>query len=169
MNVSSSESTSRIRRTIRKKGELFRYLPFDDPARVFCASPLEKISAVRAGLHPLVVTHLATEFNITTSTLCTCIGLSYASLLRKERSHKPLPPEYSERVLGILSLVGKIQIMVDESGNPEEFDAMAWFAAWAFSFVPALGGNTPASYFDTMAGQQMVASLLASMQSGAYQ
>lgn len=71
-------------------------------------------------------------------------------------------------MLGIETLIGMVQRMVEQSGNPMEFDAARWVADWLTRPLPALGGATPASYMDTFEGQKLVAELLSMNQSGAY-
>lgn len=65
-------------------------------------------------------------------------------------------------------LVGLVQRMVDESGNPVGFDSAKWVAEWLVQPVPALGGEAPSSYMHSTSGRKIVASLLAQAQSGAY-
>ncbi len=96
------------------------------------------------------------------------LGLSRATISRKERDETVLSKDESERVLGIASLIGKAQSMVEESGNPDGFDAARWVANWLSKPLPALGGATPASYMDTFEGQKLVSELLSMGQSGAY-
>jgi uncharacterized protein (DUF2384 family) len=64
--------------------------------------------------------------------------------------------------------VGQVQALVRESGNPEGFDAAQWTATWLQRPNPALGGRTPGDYMDTADGRELVASLVAQMQGGAY-
>jgi uncharacterized protein (DUF2384 family) len=68
----------------------------------------------------------------------------------------------------MVRLVGQVQAMVNESGNPKGFDAAKWLAQWMEQPIPALGGKNPASMMDTAEGQAVVSSLLAKMQTGAY-
>jgi uncharacterized protein (DUF2384 family) len=74
----------------------------------------------------------------------------------------------SEHVLGVASLIGKVQTMVEESGDPTGFDAARWVADWLSKPLPALGGASPVAYMDTFEGQKLVAELLSMSQSGAY-
>lgn len=77
----------------------------------------------------------------------------------------PLAP--SERVIGLMSLIGLVEGMV--AGNESSgFNAAKWLGAWLDAPLPALGGARPGSYLDTMVGQEMIASLLALAESGAY-
>ncbi|NHZ83032.1 DUF2384 domain-containing protein [Massilia sp. CCM 8695] len=96
------------------------------------------------------------------------LRLSRAAISRKEREGTLLSSDESERVMGVETLIGMVQSMVEESGNPEGFDAARWLSTWLTQPLPALGGATPASYMDTFEGQKLVAELLTMMQSGAY-
>lgn len=79
-----------------------------------------------------------------------------------------LNQDESERVLGIARLVGQVDNMVRESGNPEGFNAATWVAKWLDRPQPALGGMRPAELMDTADGRGIVSDLIARMQSGAY-
>ncbi len=76
--------------------------------------------------------------------------------------------EQGLRELGIARLVAQVQAIVEESGNPEGFDAAGWIAGWLERPLPALGGHKPAEFMDTAEGQAMVANMLERAWSGAY-
>jgi uncharacterized protein (DUF2384 family) len=65
-------------------------------------------------------------------------------------------------------LIHQVEVMVQQSGNPEGFDSAEWVARWLEAPCPALGGQCPSAYMATAEGQELVSSLLAMMQSGAY-
>lgn len=65
-------------------------------------------------------------------------------------------------------LLALVRQMVEESGNPEGFDARAWLADWMQRPVPALGGRTPLSFMESEEGRALVTNILGRMQSGAY-
>lgn len=73
----------------------------------------------------------------------------------------------SERMIGLMTLVGEVEAM-NLGVVPGEFNAAKWLGSWLISLLPALGGATPSSYLDTMLGQELVASLIAMAESGAY-
>ena len=58
--------------------------------------------------------------------------------------------------------------MIEESGNPEGFNAAEWVARWMDRPLPALDGQRPAELMDTSDGQALVSNIVARMQSGAY-
>jgi uncharacterized protein (DUF2384 family) len=74
----------------------------------------------------------------------------------------------SQRTIGLVELVRQLEAMIQESGNPEGFDAAAWMSRWLNDPVPALGGMRPVDLMDTLEGQALVSATLAKVQSGAY-
>lgn len=84
------------------------------------------------------------------------------------RRHSHQSKDNADRVLGVEALIGMVQTMVDQSGDPTGFDAARWVSEWIIAPLPALAGETPASYMDTFEGQKLVAELLSMSQSGAY-
>ncbi|MFL9999237.1 MbcA/ParS/Xre antitoxin family protein [Paraburkholderia sediminicola] len=65
-------------------------------------------------------------------------------------------------------LVTQVQTMVEQSGNPDGFDAARWVSEWLAKPNPALGGERPVSYLATPDGRACISNLLARSQSGAY-
>ena len=65
-------------------------------------------------------------------------------------------------------LVRRVQAIVEESGNPEGFDAVQWTDAFLLRPMPALGGKTPNEFMDTEDGQALIENLISRMQSGGY-
>lgn len=61
-----------------------------------------------------------------------------------------------------------VQRMVEESGEPEGFDASAWLATWLAHPCYALGGRMPKELMTSVHGRELVARLLGRMRSGAY-
>ena len=54
------------------------------------------------------------------------MGLPRATVQRKATKQEPLSPDASSRVYGITRLIGQVQSMVNESGDPQGFDAAQW-------------------------------------------
>lgn len=73
----------------------------------------------------------------------------------------------SERVIGLMSLIGRVEAMVSRNGATG-FNAAKWLGAWLNSPLPALGGVRPGSYLDTMTRQDVLSELIAMTESGAY-
>ena len=59
----------------------------------------------------------------------------------------------------VAALATLVQRLVNESGNPEGFDALKWTTRWL---------NSPVSYMRTPEGRAQIEALIARMQSGAY-
>ncbi|WP_256077956.1 antitoxin Xre-like helix-turn-helix domain-containing protein [Massilia sp. YIM B04103] len=127
----------------------------------------EKINAIRSGVPALLVGDLSSIMNISRESLIDSLGLSRTTINRKAQHKQALSREESERVIGIQSLIGPVQSMVDMDNAPD-FDAAKWLACWLTEPLPALAGKAPASYMDTVEGQKYIGNLLNMVQSGAY-
>ena len=131
-------------------------------------SPVEQIDIIRAGMPPDALKAMIHEMDLSQEKVLGYLALPMATINRKIKRKELLSPSDSARVLGLASLIGQVQTMVERSGNPEGFDAAKWLAEWMERPLPALGGVRPAEYLDTIAGQQLIGDLLAMMESGAY-
>lgn len=130
--------------------------------------PQQRIDIIRRGIPAASVGRLSARMGLSKELLISSLRLSRATINRKEREGVLLSSDESERVLGVETLIDIVQTMVEESGDPEGFDAPLSLGAWLSEPLPALAGATPASYLDTFEGQKLVADLLAMIQSGAY-
>lgn len=140
-------------------------------AAIFKAPPQERIDVIRAGISARVIGELSARLDVSKDSLSEVLGIPRATLNRKAREGKVLARDESERVLGMQALIGQVETMMEESGDPAMvagFDAARWVAGWLKQPLRALGGQTPASYMDTVEGQKLVSNLLAMAQSGAY-
>lgn len=144
---------------------LSRRLPL---ASLYLFDPLERIELVKAGVPADLLVRISEDMAIPRDKLYSTIGLARATVNRKLRDQQVLNQDESERVLGIVRLVGQVETIVRESGDPEGFDAGRWVAAWLERPLPALGGRRPAELMDTADGRSIVSDLIARMQSGAY-
>ncbi|MGH7044082.1 MAG: type II RES/Xre toxin-antitoxin system antitoxin [Acetobacteraceae bacterium] len=132
------------------------------------ASPMERITAIKHGLPAAEAKRILQDLEIGQGAALKALSLSPATFNKKVHQGQTLSPAESERVIGLARLVGQVETMVQESGNPEGFDAAAWLAHWLTEPVPALGGARPIDLMDTMEGQALVSNTLAQMQSGVY-
>ena len=135
---------------------------------LFRSNPQYRIEIIRHGIPAASIGQLSTRMGVAKELLINSLRLSRATISRKEREGSVLSSDESERVLGVETLIGTVQTMVEQSGNAEGFDAARWLSGWLVQPLPALGGATPASYMDTVEGQKLVAELLTMSQSGAY-
>ncbi|WP_228124693.1 antitoxin Xre/MbcA/ParS toxin-binding domain-containing protein [Glaciimonas soli] len=135
---------------------------------VFDSTPAIKVRLIRKGVRAVEVKDMVRMMDTSQDKIFKFLRLSTATVNRKASRDEELSTEDSERVVGMSNLIGQVQAMVEQSGNPAGFDAAKWVAHWLEEPIPALGGECPASYMDTMEGQKLVSNLLSMMQSGAY-
>jgi putative toxin-antitoxin system antitoxin component (TIGR02293 family) len=135
---------------------------------VYRASPLERIDMIRRGIPASEAKRLFAELPIGQGAGFKALNLSTATVNKKAKQGAMLSPEESERIVGFAKLVGQLEAMIQDSGDPTNFDARAWMARWLAEPLPAFGGARPADLMDTMEGQGLVSGALAKIQSGAY-
>jgi putative toxin-antitoxin system antitoxin component (TIGR02293 family) len=134
----------------------------------FYADPISRVDAIKSGIPATFVDEIAAEMGRTKEWLLPTLGLSTANFNRKKSEARPLSKDESERVLGIARLVGQVEAMVKESGNPAGFNAAQWVGRWLEEPLAALGGRKPGGLMDTAEGQAIVSNVLARAQSGTY-
>jgi putative toxin-antitoxin system antitoxin component (TIGR02293 family) len=135
---------------------------------IYNATPMERIGMIRDGILAATAKHIFEDIGIGQGVAFKALNLSTATVNKKAKQGENLSPEESERVVGFAKLVGQLEAMIQESGDPAGFNARAWIARWLTEPLPAFGGARPADLVDTMEGQALVSSALARMQSGAY-
>lgn len=146
----------------RDKAEALSY------TTVYRASPLERIDMVRRGILASEVKRIFAELPIGQGAGFKALNLSTATVNKKAKHGDTLSTAESERVVGFAKLVGQLEVMIQDCGDPTNFDARAWMARWLTEPLPAFGGARPADLVDTMEGQGLVSAALAKIQSGAY-
>lgn len=135
---------------------------------VYKASPFERIEMIKNGIPATEAKRIFADLAIGQGAALKALRLSPATINKKAKQDQILSPGESERVIGVVKLVGQLEMMIRESGNPEGFDAPAWMARWLKEPLPAFGGVRPIDLMDTMEGQAMVSTALSQMQSGTY-
>jgi putative toxin-antitoxin system antitoxin component (TIGR02293 family) len=135
---------------------------------IFRASSDDRIRLIRKGVPAAKVKRLISDLHFEQGYLLKMLNLKTSTVNRKAARDEALSAEESERVLGIAKLVGQLEAMVEESGDPEGFDAPAWLSQWLRQPLPAFGGRKPIELLDTIEGQSLVAQALSRIQSGAY-
>lgn len=135
---------------------------------IYKAPVLTQVEWVKNGVGARDAKVILNQLRVPQGEALTALHIPVATVNRKAKTNAHLSPAESERVLGVGRLLGQLQTMVQESGNPDGFDAPAWLSAWISTPVPALGGARPLDLMDTMTGQALVSQMIAQMQSGAY-
>lgn len=131
----------------------------------FNATPLERFRLIKAGLRAADAKQIWEDFVPFSVFIIERLGISRASIMRRAALGQVLQLGVSERILGLMALVGQVEAM---AGPAEGFSALRWTATWLTEPVPALGGQPPAEFLETMEGRRLLSSLLPRMQSGAY-
>lgn len=132
------------------------------------ASQGERVRLIRNGVAASHILDLVEAMHVPRERLLGMLNMPSASIRRKIRQGAMLSTEQSERVLGLLRLIGQVAVMVEGSGDPKEFDAARWIGGWLERPIPALRGCRPADYMETMTGQTVVSKLLIQSQAGVF-
>lgn len=135
---------------------------------LYDCDPIGRIRLLKAGVPAALLKVVAQDMGIQQAVLYNVIGVARATISRKLLANRNLSQDESERALGIARLIGQVDAIVRESGEPAGFDAAKWAAAWIAQPHPALGGRRPAEFMDTADGRAMVSDLVARMQSASY-
>lgn len=135
---------------------------------LFQAAPEDRVKLIRQGVKAMALVDTSKIMGISREHLFVTLNLPAGTVKRKIAQDELLSPDQSERVIGLQKLIGQVESMVTESGNPAHFDPAKWIATWLETPCNALGGDRPAEYMDTIEGQRIVSNLLGMMQSGAY-
>ena len=137
-------------------------------ALLFQTSALERDSFVREGVPVGYVDNLADRLGESRSRLYVLLRIPRATAARKKSEDARLSVELSDRVIGFAKLIGQVETIIQESGNPEGFDAAHWLKGWISRPLAALGNRRPEEFMDTSDGREMISQILARSQSGAY-
>jgi len=135
---------------------------------LFRASPTDRIRLIKGGVPATKAKRMISDLHLDQRVMLTALNLSTATINRKASRDEALSLDEGERVIGVARLIGQLQDMIEESGDPGGFDAPEWLATWLREPLPALGQARPIDLLDTMEGQRMVSTALAQIQSGAY-
>jgi putative toxin-antitoxin system antitoxin component (TIGR02293 family) len=130
--------------------------------------PLETVGVVKKGVPARFLERIINDMARPKHYVVQMLGLAASTATRKMESNATLNLDESERVLGMGKLIGQVQTIVAESGEPDGFDAARWVAEWIKTPQRALGGKRPDELLDTADGRQLVSDLIARQQSGAY-
>ena len=76
------------------------------------------------------VVALAQSMRIPKERLYGTLNLARATVDRKIQKRQRLSQDESERILAVAQLIGQVDTIVQESGNPSGFDAAQWMAGW---------------------------------------
>lgn len=135
------------------------------------ATPLQRVEAEREGVPARMVKHMASDMDLSAVRMFDILGIAKATAEAKAAQQARITGASGQAALGLIQLLGIARDIVDDSTDPAapEFDAARWLGQWIEQPQAALGGQRPADLLDTPTGLSVVARLLGSLASGAYQ
>lgn len=143
----------------------------DFVVRVSVATPMELVDAERQGVMGVFVKDMAKAMHIPAVRMFEILGVPKATAEKKVAAGEVIKGGAGRAALGLARLLGTAKSIVLNSTAPEAktFDSAKWLGRWIERPQPALGGRAPADLIDTPTGVEVVARLLGSLESGAYQ
>ena len=161
---------------VRSKVELLlMYEPkrgVDDYVRVVAlATPGQIMATERMGVHGQLLKDLSRRMDVPAKRLFNIVGIPKATAEKKVAARQLVGGSGGQATLGMVKLLGIAREIVNSSTADEarEFDSAKWLGQWLERPQRALGGEKPADLLDTPTGIDVVARLLGSSASGAYQ
>jgi len=138
---------------------------------VVSATPLEIMEIERRGVSGTFIKELSKRMQVPTSRIFTILGVAKATAEKKAAAGELVSGSGGRAAVGMIKLLGIAQEVLNSSTATEAkgFDAAKWLGQWIERPQPALGGLKPADLIDTPTGIDVVARLLGSIESGAYQ
>lgn len=139
--------------------------------RVSGATPMQLVLTERAGVDARLIKDLARRMEIPASRMFAILGVPKATAEKKVAAGERVAGQGGQAAIGMIRLLGIAQDMAAASTAAEArgFDATCWLGRWIEVPQPALGGRKPAELLDTPTGVEIVARLLGSIGSGAWQ
>lgn len=139
--------------------------------RVARATPMEAVEIERQGVSGRYLKDLAKQLGLATTRVLSIIDMPRATAAKKAASGEPVTGHSGQAALALTKLVAMANELATGSTDPraKDLDAAKWLGSWIERPQPALGGRRPADLLDTPTGADVVARLLGSIASGAYQ
>jgi putative toxin-antitoxin system antitoxin component (TIGR02293 family) len=135
------------------------------------ATPAQIMATERRGVHGQLLKDLSRRMNLPANRLFNIVGIPKATAEKKVAAGELVGGSGGQATLGMVKLLGIAKGIVDSSTSDQarEFDSAKWLGQWLERPQAALGGEKPADLIDTPTGIDVVARLLGSIASGAYQ
>lgn len=112
------------------------------------------------GVSSQAIPDLVFDMGVSQSSICKMLGLSPSTISRKVRTGQCLSTTEGELVLGIAKIIGQLQAMVEDCGDPENFDPATWLISWVQAPLPAIQGEKPEKYLRSIHGQQFLSTMI---------
>src|SRR5581483_664315 len=140
-------------------------------AKVAKATPLELVELERSGVPGALIKDLSKRLAIPTKRMFAVLGVPKATGESKAARGERVAGSGGQAAIGMVKLLAIANEIVAKStaAQAKDFDTAAWLGQWIERSQPALGGRKTANIIDTHTGLEVVARLLGSIESGAYQ
>ena len=138
---------------------------------VSIATPLQLVETERKGVAGRFLKDISKRMDIPAARVFTMLGIPKATAEKKAAAGELVSGSAGQAAIGIARLLGIAKEIVANSTAAEakNFDSAKWLGKWLERPQPSLGGRKPADLIDTPTGIEVVARLLGSIESGAYQ
>ena len=135
------------------------------------ATPMQIIDLERSGVQGTLIKDMSRQMEMPSSRLFTILGIPKATAEKKAAAGELVKGSGGQAAVGMMRLLCMAQEIVANStaSQAQGFDSAKWLGQWIERPQPALGGRKPADLIDTPTGVELVARLLGSLESGAYQ
>lgn len=135
------------------------------------ATPMQIVRIEREGVPGIFLKDLSKRMEISSARIFKILGVPKATAEKKVASGKMVAGSGGQAAIGMARLIGIAQrIAADSTADAaKDFDAAKWLGLWIERPQPSLGGLRPADLLGTPTGLEVVARLLGSIESGAYQ
>lgn len=135
------------------------------------ATPIEIVEIERQGVRGSFIKDLSRRLEIPTSRMFGILGVPKATAEKKAAAGEMVTGSGGQAAIAMVKLLVIAKDIVVNSTAPEAkgFDAAKWLGQWIERPQPSLGGRRAADLIDTPTGVEVVARLLGSIASGAYQ
>lgn len=150
----------------RRKGGVEAYVK-----AVVGATPLERVEIERQGVSGAFIKEFSRKLGVPAVRVFKMLGVPRATAEKKAAAGQVIKGSGGQAAVGMIRLLGIAEGLVAKSTAEEakSFDAAKWLGVWLERPQPALGGRKPGDLIDTPSGVEVVARLLGSIESGAYQ
>ena len=135
------------------------------------ATPMQIVEIERQGVLGSFIKDLSRRMEIPSSRMFHILGVPKATAEKKAAAGEMVAGRGGQAAIGMVKLLGIARDIVANStaSDAKGFDATKWVGQWIERPQPSLGGRKPADLMDTPTGVEVVARLLGSIESGAYQ
>jgi len=135
------------------------------------ATPLERVEIERQGVSGAFIKEISRKIGVPTVRVFRILGVPRATAEKKAAAGQLVKGSGGQAAVGLIRLLGIAGEIAANSTSEKTrgFDAARWLGTWIERPQPALGGRKPADLLDTPTGVEVVARLLGSLESGAFQ